>query len=188
MSKEELVECRAWTRGDLILKEYHDKEWCKINHDDNFIFQMLCLESASIGLSWKIIMHRREAYRKSFHDFNIDLCAGMTDDELTRLTENPDLIRNKKKIFSVRSNALAVKKIQKEFGSFDSYLWNFADGKQIIGSWKSLDEIPAESDLSREVCKDMKKRGIIFIGPVIVYSFLQSIGIINDHLESCECK
>ena len=185
MSKEE---CRAWARGDSILEEYHDKEWGKINHDDNFIFQMLCLESASIGLSWKIIMHKRDAYKESFHDFNIDLCADMTDEELTQLIENPNLVRNRKKIFSVRSNALAVKKIQNEFGSFASYLWSFTNGKQIIGSWESIEDIPAESDLSRKISKDMKKRGIIFIGPVIVYSFLQAIGIVNDHLKNCECK
>lgn len=180
--------CDAWAKGDLILQDYHDREWCKINHDDNFIFEMLSLESASLGLSWKTIMHRREAYRKSFHGFDIDLCAVMTDEELLGLTNNPAIIRHKGKIFSVRDNARVVQKIRNEFGSFDSYIWNFTDGQQVIGKWKTLQEVPTESELSRKISKDMKCRGITYVGPIIIYSFLQAIGILNDHLESCTYK
>lgn len=171
-----------------MLKEYHDNEWCKINHDDNFIFEMLCLEGASVGLSWKTVIHKREAYRKNFHDFDINACAAMTDEELINLTENPEIIRSSKKIFSVRTNARAVKEIQNEFGSFDAYLWNFTDGHQVKGDWENLADVPTESELSRKISKDMKKRGIIFAGPVIIYSFLQAIGILNDHLKSCIYK
>lgn len=177
--------CRAWYSGDPILEAYHDHEWCKENHDDRFQFEMLCLEGASVGLSWKTTMHKRESYREAFHNFNINACSTMTDDELEKLLSNPGLIRNRNKIFSVRKNAQIVKKIQKEFGSFDAYLWSFTDGKQIDGKWESLAEIPTVSDVSKRMSADMKKRGIGFVGPVITYSFLQSIGIVNDHLANC---
>ena len=128
-----MSECRNWYNGDPILEEYHDHEWCKISHDDDFQFQMLCLEGASVGLSWQIIMHKRAAYLTAFHGFIIDECAAMTDEELEALRSDPGIIRNKNKIYSVRKNAQIVKKIQKEFGSFDAYLWSFTDGRQIDG-------------------------------------------------------
>lgn len=181
-------QCCLWSEGDPILEEYHDHEWCKINHDDDFQFEMLCLEGASVSLFWATIMHKRENYRAAFHDFKIDACAAMTDDELTALLSDTGLIRNRNKIFSVRKNAMAVQKIQEEFGSFDAYLWSFTDGKQIDGHWKELSETPVESDVSVRLSKDMKKRGISFVGPVITYSFLQSVGIVNDHLEDCEYR
>ncbi|MBR1622349.1 MAG: DNA-3-methyladenine glycosylase I [Pseudobutyrivibrio sp.] len=183
-----MSECRAWSEGDTILEEYHDHEWCKINHDDDFEFKMLCLEGASVGLSWKTIMHKKDTYCEAFHDFKIDACAEMTDEELEAQMANTGIIRNRNKIFSVRKNALAVKKIQEEFGSFDAYLWSFTDGKQIDGHWKTPSEVPVESDISRRMCKDMKRRGIGFVGPVITYSFLQAIGIVNDHLDDCEYR
>lgn len=183
-----MSECRNWYQGDPILEEYHDNEWCKINHDDRFQFEMLCLEGASAGLSWQTIMHKREAYRRAFHDFNIDACADMTDEELEGLMTDSGLIRNKRKILSVRKNAQVVKQVQKEFGSFDAYLWSFTDGKQIDGHWKKPADIPTVSDVSIRMSKDMKKRGIAFAGPVITYSYLQSIGIVNDHLDDCEYR
>lgn len=167
------------------MEEYHDHEWCKVCHDDRFEFEMLCLEGASTGLSWSIIMHKRDAYQKAFHNFDIGQCAAMGDDELEQLLGNAGLIRNRNKIFSVRSNARAVKKIQDEFGSFDAYLWSFTDGVQIDGRWKSPEEVPAETKLSRRMSRDMKKRGIKYAGPVITYSFLQAVGIVNDHLADC---
>jgi len=124
-----MSECRAWSEGDPILEEYHDHEWCKINHDDDFQFMMLCLEGASVGLSWATIMHKKEAYCSAFHDFKIDACAMMTDAELEKQRANPGIIRNKGKIYSVRKNARVVQQIQKEFGSFDAYLWSFVDGE-----------------------------------------------------------
>ena len=143
------------------------------------------MEGASVGLSWKTIMHKREAYRAAFHNFDIDACAAMTDDELEGLLTDAGLIRNRSKIFSVRRNAQIVKKIQAEYGSFDAYLWKFTDGRVIDGHWKDIAEIPTESDISRAMSKDMKKRGMGFVGPVITYSFLQSIGMVNDHLDGC---
>ena len=133
-------------------------------------------------------MHKREAYCAAFHDFIIDKCAAMTDEELEALRSDAGIIRNKSKIYSVRKNAQVVRQIQQEFGSFDAYLWSFTDGKQIDGHWKTPQEIPTVSDISIAMSKDMKKRGIGFVGPVITYSFLQSIGMVNDHLADCEYR
>ena len=180
--------CRAMYKGDPVLEDYHDHEWCKINHDDRFQFEMLCLEGASVGLSWRTIMYKRDAYKTAFHDFDIDACAAMTDDELEGLLGNKGLIRNRNKILSVRKNARIVKKIQSEFGSFDAYLWSFTDGRQIDGHWETPEDIPTVSNISRKMSADMKKRGMSFVGETITYSFLQSIGIVNDHLCDCEYR
>ena len=179
-----MSECRNWYNGDPILEEYHDHEWCKISHDDDFQFQMLCLEGASVGLSWQIIMHKRAAYLTAFHGFIIDECAAMTDEELEALRSNPGIIRNKNKIYSVRKNAQIVKKIQKEFGSFDAYIWSFTDG-QIIDEPFTL---RTTSPLSDAVSKDLKKRGMTFVGSTIIYSYLQAMGVINGHAEDCWCR
>ena len=180
--------CRDYYKGDPLLEDYHDHEWCKVNHDDTFQFEMLCLEGASVGLSWKTIIHKREEYRKAFHRFDIDACATMTDVELEGLLQNTGLIRNRGKIFSVRRNAQIVKAIQAEFGSFDAYLWSFTDGTPFDGKWKTLEEMPTVSDVSRKMSADMKRRGIAYAGPVITYSFLQAVGIVNDHLADCEFR
>ena len=183
-----MSECRNWCSGDPLLEAYHDREWCKVSHDDDFQFQMLCLEGASVGLSWRTIMYKRAAYLAAFHGFIIDECAAMSDEELEALRANPGIIRNRSKIYSVRKNAQIVQKIQKEFGSLDAYLWSFTGGRQIDGHWKTPREIPSVSEISIAMSKDMKRRGIGFVGPVITYSFLQSIGIVNDHLEDCEYR
>ena len=185
MGEKSTLICRHWYEGDPVLEDYHDNEWCKVSHDDRFQFEMLCLEGASVGLSWKTIMHKRAAYRKAFHNFDIDVCAKMSDAELEGHLSNPGLIRNRGKIFGVRSNAWAVQQIREEFGSFDAYLWSFTDGQRIDGHWKSTEEIPTVSDVSRRMSADMKRRGICYAGPVISYSFLQAIGIVNDHLDGC---
>ncbi len=181
-------ECRAWYEGDSLLEEYHDHEWCKISHDDQFQFEMLCLEGASVGLSWRTILHKRENYRASFHCFDINACAFMADDELMKLLDNPGLIRNRSKIFSVRKNAQIVRQLQKEFSSFDAYLWSFTAGTVIDGRWERVNQIPTESDVSQKMSADMKKRGMAYVGPVITYSFMQSIGMVNDHLLNCKYR
>lgn len=183
-----MSECRSWYQGDPILEEYHDHEWCKVNHDDDFQFQMLCLEGASVGLSWRTVMHKRAAYLTAFHGFIIDECAAMSDGELEALLSDAGLIRHRGKIFSVRENARAVQRIRQEFGSFDAYLWSFTGGKQMDGHWKTPGDIPTVSEVSLALSRDMKKRGIRFMGPVITYSFLQSIGLVNDHLADCEYR
>jgi len=180
--------CRKWYEGDPILEDYHDREWCRINHDDRYEFEMLCLEGASVGLSWKCIMHKRENYRRAFHNFDIEACAAMSDEELEELMKDKGLIRNRGKIFSVRKNARIVQSIQKEYGSFDAYLWSFTGGRQIDHRLKDIREMPAVSDESRRMSKDMKKRGMAYVGETITYSFLQSIGIVNDHLLDCEYR
>ena len=183
-----MSKCFEIFKGDSLYENYHDNEWCKINHDDRFQFEMLSLEGASTGLSWKIILHKREHYKKAYNNFDINYCASLSDDKLIKLLDNSDLIRNKSKIFSVRNNAIIVQKIQKEFGSFDKYLWNFTKGKQIIGNWKKIEDIPVVSDISTKMSKDLKKRGMKFVGPIITYSFMQAIGIVNDHLFDCNYK
>lgn len=178
-------DCRRWAAGDPLAEAYHDQEWCKIHHDDRYDFEMLCLEGASTGLSWKTILHKREAYRNAFHAFDIPSCAEMSDGELEALLNDSGLIRNRSKIFSVRSNAIAVQKIQEEFGSFDDYLWQFTDGRQIDGKWKRPEDVPTKTEISRRLSADLKKRGMRYVGPVITYSFMQAIGMVNDHLADC---
>ena len=181
-------ECRAWSRDDVELLAYHDHEWCKPTHDDRLEFELLCLEGASVGLSWAQILHRRAAYRRAFHDFDIDACAAMTDSELEAFMGDAGIVRNRRKIESVRSNAQAVQRIREEFGSFDAYLWGFVDGVPIDGSWASVEEMPTNTALSKRMSADLRRRGCSFVGPVITYSFLQAIGIVNDHLRDCEYR
>ena len=170
------------------MEDYHDHEWCRVSHDDRFEFEMLVLEGASTGLSWKCIMHKRENYRRAFHNFDIDACAAMTDEELEKLLNNKGLIRNRNKIFSVRRNARIVQSIRKEYGSFDAYLWSFTDGKQIDHRLEDVKDMPTVSGTSKRMSEDMKKRGMGYVGEVITYSFLQAIGIVNDHLIDCEYR
>ena len=178
---------RCWEiyEGDALLEEYHDSEWCRVSHDERYLFEMLCLEGASVGLSWRTIMHKREVYREAFHDFDVARCAAMSDKELNSLLNDPGLIRNRAKIFGVRKNALAVLKIVEEYGSFDAYVWSFTKGKRIDGKWRNVGEIPVENEVSRKMSADMKKRGMVFVGPIITYSFMQAVGIVNDHLRDC---
>ena len=179
--------CRSWYVTDELLA-YHDHEWGRPLHDDRRLFEMLCLEGASVGLSWRTILHKRPAYRAAFHDFDIDTCASMTDAELAEALANPGIVRARAKVWSVRSNAQAVQAIQREFGSLDAYLWGFVGGRQVIGGWERVDQVPTETDLSRRVSADLKRRGVRFVGPIITYSYLQAVGIVNDHLLSCDCQ
>ncbi|MCR5417228.1 MAG: DNA-3-methyladenine glycosylase I [Pseudobutyrivibrio sp.] len=181
-------ECRLWAMNDPLTIEYHDHEWCKISHDDRYIFEMLCLEGQSVGLSWRTIINKREEYKKVFCNFDIDKCAALTDEYLDKQLENTGLIRNKNKIYSVRKNAIAVQKIIRDYGSFDSYVWSYTDGKQIDGRWEHSSDIPTETEISKKMSKDFKKRGMSFVGPVITYSFMQSIGMVNDHLLDCDYR
>ena len=181
-------ECRLWAIKDPLLTEYHDHEWCHISHDDRYIFEMLCLEGQSVGLSWRTIINKREAYKKAFYNFEIEKCASMTDEYLNKQLENPDLIRNKNKIYSVRKNALAVQKLIKIHGSLDAFIWSYTDGKQIVGNWEKSSDIPTVTEISTKMSKDFKKAGMSFVGPVITYSFMQSIGMVNDHLSDCDYR
>ncbi len=181
------LDCRSWYVTDELLA-YHDCEWGRPLHDDQRLFEMICLEGASVGLSWRTILHKRPAYRRVFHDFDIDSCAAMPDEELEAALANPGIVRARAKVYAVRGNAQAAQAIQREFGSLDAYLWSFTDGQQVVGAWHSMDQIPTQTDLSRTVSADLKRRGMRFVGPVITYSFLQAVGIVNDHLLSCDCR
>ena len=181
------LDCRSWYVTDELLA-YHDHEWGRPTHDDRHLFEMLCLEGASVGLSWRTILHKRPAYRQLFHGFDIAACAAMTDEELGSVLADPSIVRARAKVWAVRENARAVQDIQREFGSLDAYLWGFVGGQQVVGSWTSMDEIPTQTELSRTVSRDLKRRGMRFVGPVITYSFLQAVGIVNDHLLTCDCR
>ncbi len=183
MEKES--ECRLWAIKDPLLTEYHDHEWCKICHDDQMIFELLCLEGQSVGLSWRTIINKRKAYREAFYNFDIETCAKLSDDYLDSLLNNTELIRNKSKLYSIRANAIAVKKIIEQYGSLDKFVWSYTDGKQIVNHWKTFQEVPTQTDISKIMSRDFKKLGIAFVGPVITYSFMQSIGMVNDHLIDC---
>lgn len=179
------LDCRSWYVTDKLLA-YHDHEWGVPVHDDQQLFEMLCLEGASVGLSWRTILDKREAYRRVFHDFDVDACAAMSDAELEAALLDPGIVRARGKVWAVRSNAQATQAIQAEYGSLDSYLWGFVGGRQVVGTWTSMDEIPTQTELSRRVSADLKRRGMRFVGPVITYSYLQAVGIINDHLTTCD--
>ena len=179
------LDCRSWYVTDELLA-YHDHEWGQPVHDDRKLFEMLCLEGASVGPSWRTISDKRPAYRRVFRDFDIDACAAMGDAELEAALADPSIVRAQGKVWAVRSNAQAAQAIQRKFGSLDAYLWGFVNGAQVVGSWHSMDEIPTQTELSRAVSTDLKRRGMRFVGPVITYSYLQAVGIVNDHLLTCD--
>jgi len=177
----------AWVTKDKIYIDYHDQEWGKPVYDDQRLFEKICLEGAQAGLSWITILKKREGYRKAFYNFDVQKVAAMTDAELEALRENPDIVRNKLKIYSCRTNAQAFIKVQQEFGSFSNYLWNWVDNKPVVNKPKTLKEVPATTDLSDKIAKDLKARGFKFVGSTIVYAYLQSMGVVQDHTTDCFC-
>lgn len=166
--------------------EYHDTEWGIPVHDDQLHFEMLSLEGAQAGLSWDTILKKRQGYREAFKNFNPQIVAELTDDYLNSLLQNPQIVRNRLKIFSVRQNAQVFLQIQKEFDSFDSYVWRFVSGKPILNQWQEMSQVPAKTKESDALSKDLKKRGMNFVGSTIIYAYMQAIGMVNDHLMSCE--
>lgn len=185
---EEKKRCFGGQPGKEFYADYHDHEWGIPVHDDNHLFEMLILEGAQSGLSWETILKRREGYRKAFHYFDPKKVASMTDDELECLIQNEAIIRNRLKIYAARQNAKVFLTIQKEFGSFDKYLWRFVKGKPIVNQWKNMKEIPPTTRESDALSKDLKKRGMTFVGSTIIYAFMQAVGMVNDHLINCFCK
>ncbi len=169
----------------LEYAHYHDHEWGTAKHDDRELFELLILEGAQAGLSWETILKRREGYRKAFHNFDPSKVANMSDEELEALLQNPGIIRNRLKVYSARQNAKAFLQIQKEFGSFDRYLWAFVDFKPIINRPVSFKELPPKTPISDALSKDLKKRGMNFVGSTIMYAYMQATGLTNDHLQSC---
>ena len=178
----------AWVPdNNELYKKYHDEEWGVPVHDEIKLFEMLILEGAQAGLSWETVLKKREGYRKAFKDFNVKLVSKMTDNELNEILQNPQVIRNRLKIYSVRKNAVAFINIQKEFGSFDKYIWNFVNNKPIVSACSCISQIPTKTDISDKISKDLKKRGMSFVGTTIIYSYMQAVCLVNDHTTDCWC-
>jgi DNA-3-methyladenine glycosylase I len=179
----------GWCKTDLIYLKYHDEEWGREVTDDGKMFEFLVLESAQAGLSWITILKRREGYRNAFAGYDAKKVAAFTDEDVERLMQDTNIIRNRNKILATISNAQCFLNIQNEFGSFCYYLRSFLpDGKPIINQWNTLSEIPASTPLSDAISKDMKKRGFKFFGTTICYAHLQAVGYVNDHLSDCQYK
>jgi DNA-3-methyladenine glycosylase I len=168
-----------------VYAQYHDTEWGVPVRDDRIHFEFLVLEGAQAGLSWYTILCRRDGYRKAFRNFDPRKVARMTDGELEKLVHDPGIIRNRLKIFSARRNAQVFLAIQKEFGSFDKYIWSFVGGKPIVHSCRTMKDIPATSPESDALSRDLKKRGMSFAGSTIIYAHMQATGLVNDHLTTC---
>jgi DNA-3-methyladenine glycosylase I len=177
--------CFGWQKGKEFYAEYHDSEWGVPAHDDRYLFEMLILEGAQAGLSWETVLKKRDGYRKAFYNFDPKRVAAMSDQELQELRLNPGIIRNKLKINAARTNARVFLTIQKELGSFDAYVWGFVHGKPIKNQWESLSQLPITTKESDALSKDLKKRGMTFVGSTIIYSFMQAVGMVNDHLKDC---
>ncbi|WPU94159.1 DNA-3-methyladenine glycosylase I [Mucilaginibacter sabulilitoris] len=186
MPTKNLTRC-AWAGTDPLYMKYHDEEWGKTTHDDKTLFEFLVLESAQAGLSWITILRRREGYRKAFADFDVKKVAAFTEADVERLMQDSGIIRNHLKILAAINNAKLFLEVQKEFGSFDKYLYNFMpDGKPLINHPEK--HIPASTDISDAISKDMKKRGFKFFGTTICYAHMQATGMVNDHLASCDFR
>lgn len=171
--------------GQELYAQYHDNEWGVPVYNDQQLFEMLILEGAQAGLNWETILKRRENYRQAFHQFNAHKIATMTDDGLTDLKNNSGIIRNRLKINSVRKNAAVFLKIQNEYGAFSTYVWAFVNHTPIQNHWQSFKDVPTATPESTALSKDLMKRGMTFVGPTIMYAFMQAIGMVNDHLTSC---
>jgi DNA-3-methyladenine glycosylase I len=173
--------------GQDFYAEYHDTEWGVPSHDDRHLFEMLILEGAQAGLSWETILKRRAGYRRVFHDFDPIKVAVMTDKKLEALRDNTEIIRNRLKIYAARQNAQVFLAIQKECKTFDAYLWRFVGGKPLVNHWKEFKDVPVNTQESDALSKDLKKRGMTFVGSTIMYAYMQAVGMVNDHLTNCWC-
>lgn len=165
--------------------EYHDKEWGVPVHNDIKQFEFLILEGAQAGLSWSTILKKREGYRQAFADFEVEQVARFDEDKIQELLKNPAIVRNKLKVRSAVTNAQKFIAVQEEFGSFDDYLWSFVDGEPVVNYWEEMSEVPASTDVSDKLAKDLKGRGFKFVGSTIIYAHMQAVGMVNDHLVSC---
>lgn len=183
MAKEK-TRC-SWCLKDDLYKAYHDEEWGRPLHDDNKLFELLCLEGAQAGLSWYTVLKKRENYRKAFDGFDAKKMAKYTDKKKEALLQDEGIIRNRLKVNAFVLNAQAFLAIQKEFGSFDKYIWQFVGGKPIVNNVRSLGDVPAKTPISDAMSKDLLKRGFKFVGSTICYAFMQASGMVNDHVNDC---
>lgn len=177
--------CFGGQAGKEFYGDYHDREWGVPVHDDQLLFENLILEGAQAGLSWETVLRKREGYRGAFHGFDIERCAAMGDEELGALRQEPTIIRNRLKIYSVRKNALVFLEMQREFGSFDTWLWDHLDGPPPVNRPKHFSEMATTSPISDAISKKLKKRGMSFVGSTIIYAYMQAIGMTDDHLAGC---
>lgn len=177
--------CTWAASGDPLMIEYHDREWGVPVHEDRKHFEFLVLEGAQAGLSWAIVLRKREGYRRAFSHFDPVKVARYTEKKILKLTLDPGIVRNRLKIEAVVRNARAFLAIQKEYGSFDAYCWRFVDGRPKLNRWKTIRQIPATSPESDAFSKDLKRRGFSFVGSTIIYAHMQAIGMVNDHLVDC---
>lgn len=177
-----------WCLGDEIYIKYHDEEWGIPVYDDQILFEFLVLESMQAGLSWITILRKRENFRKAFDHFDVQKVRQYDENKILELLNNPGIIRYRRKIEAAINNAKKFIEIQEEFGSFSTYLWNFVNHKQIINHFQNIHEVPTTSELSDLVASDLKKRGFKFLGSTIIYSYLEAVGVINDHIDTCIMK
>jgi DNA-3-methyladenine glycosylase I len=176
---------RCWNTNDAVYVKYHDEEWGTPVHDDRILFEFLTLEGFQAGLTWELILKRRGALRKAFDNFNVEKMVRYTDKDVERLMNNPDVIRNRAKILAAINNAEHFKEVKKEFGSFDTFIWKFVHGRTIDHALRDFRDMAAESEESRAMSRELKKRGFKFVGPTICYAFMQAVGMVNDHLVHC---
>ncbi len=177
--------CEWAAESSDAMAAYHDEEWGVPSHDDRHLFELLTLEGAQAGLSWSTILNKRAGYREAFAGFDPEAVARFGPGDVERLMQDAGIVRNRLKIESTIANAPRVLEVQREHGSFAAYLWDFVGGKPIVGRFKSLAELPSETDLSRALSKDLKKRGFRFVGPTVCYAFMQTVGLVNDHTVDC---
>jgi DNA-3-methyladenine glycosylase I len=180
-----VTRCEWTVGGDPLMLAYHDEEWGVASHNDRHLFELLTLEGAQAGLSWSTILRKREGYRRAFVGFDPEAVALFTSEDVERLLDDPSIVRNRLKVESAVSNAARILEVQQELGSFDAYLWDFVDGEPIVGGFRTLQELPAETDLSRTLSRDLKRRSFRFVGPTICYAFMQAVGLVNDHVIDC---
>jgi len=179
----------SWAEdADATMQAYHDTEWGVPHHDDRALFELITLEGAQAGLSWRTVLARRDAYRMAFHNFTIARVAAMTDDELTSVLTESGVIRHRLKIWSVRDNARTALNVIDEHGSLDAYLWSFVDGKPIVNRWREMARVPATTEISDRMSKTLRKQGFRFVGSTICYAFMQATGMVDDHLATCTVK
>ncbi len=182
--KKLLVRC-AWADASKIERDYHDEEWGMPVHDDRLLFEFLILEGAQAGLSWSTVLNKRAGYKEAFDNFEAKKVAKYTKAKISKLLLNPEIIRNRLKVNSTITNAKAFLEVQKEFGSFDKYVWQFVGGKTIRNTWQDITEIPTSTQESDKMSKDLKQRGFKFVGTTICYAFMQAVGMVNDHTQDC---
>lgn len=183
----EIIRC-GWCGTDKLYQDYHDNEWGVPVYDDKNLFEFLLLEGFQAGLSWITILKRREGFRQAFDNFDYTKIAKYDEEKLQQLMADDRIIKNRLKIWASVTNALAFMEVQKEFGSFSNYFWNFTNGEIIDNKPKELTDIPARTELSDKISKDMKKKGFKFVGSTIIYAHMQAVGMVNDHIMSCHCR